>query len=436
MKPTIHRLKNKIPVILVPQAGVASMTFMVFVKVGSRYETEEINGASHFIEHLMFKGTRRRPTTLMISKELDRYGAEYNASTGKDLTSYYVKMDAAHTPLAIDLLHDMLFHSKFDAAEIQRERGVIIEEIKMYEDHPSSHLFDLLEQTLYPSSTLGWEITGPREVIRSVSREALCAYRDRYYIPSRLSLVLAGKIHPRALSLLQKTFGQVRVPAHPDDATFAPFVPPPSLKHALAFQSKKIEQVQLGLAFHGLPYGHAQMPAMRLLSTILGGSMSSRLFTEVRERRGLCYSIQAGHQSFEDTGMFSISSGLDHERVHEAASAIWRELKRLCDTPVSADELRRAKDHLRGHWTLALEDSSHQADWYGRQWVFQSGLQTPEERVRIMERVQPKELRELARKLFDPTAMALSVIGPYPRRAQVEKDLAALLTLEQKRKTA
>ncbi len=406
---------------MVPQSGAVSMTFMVFVKVGSRYEEREINGASHFIEHLMFKGTKRRRNSLAITKELDRYGAEYNAFTSKDLTAYYVKMDAAHTGLAIDMLHDMLFHSRFDKEEIDRERGVIVEEINMYEDNPASHMSDLLEQALFPDSSLGWNIAGPRETIRTISRESLVDYHKRYYIPSRLTLTLAGKVDDAAWELLEKTFGSLKEPKIPADASFAPCPLTDKPIHALAFQQKKIEQVQLGIAFYGLPHGHTQGPAMRLLSTILGGSMSSRLFMEVREKLGLCYSVSAGHYAFEDTGMFSISAGLDRTRLPEALAAIWKELEKMKKTLVSKEELRRAKDHMRGKWMLAFEDSANQADWYGRQLIFQGKMISPEERLKAIDGVTAADIRALAKQLFDPARMGVSVVGPYKNKKEVER---------------
>ncbi len=421
MKPTLHHLTNGIPVIFVPQKGAESMTLFVFCRVGSRYESKDINGASHFIEHLMFKGTKRRPDTQMISKTLDRYGAEYNAMTSKDFTGYYIKMDAAHTPLAVDLLHDMLFHSKYDPKELDRERNVIVEEINMYEDNPQMHIDDLLEEALFPGSTLGWNIAGPREVIRTVPREKLIAYRDTYYIPSRLTIALSGKIHPQALALVKKTFGRVSAPKEKKDRAFSPFKTPSHLKEPLALQDKNTEQVQLGMAFHGLPLGHPDLPAASLLATILGGSMSSRLFIQVRERRGLCYSVSASHQPMEDTGVFSVMSGLDKKRFPEAVKTILAEIKKTITSPVTAEELRRAKDHLRGKLTLAFEDSSFQADWYGRQWMFQGKIETPDARLRRFEKVTAAQIRRVAKTLFRPERMAKAVIGPFSSKQSLAK---------------
>lgn len=397
------------------------MTIMVFVKVGSRYESREINGASHFIEHLMFKGTKRRPKTIDISQELDRYGAEYNAFTSKDLTAYYVKIDAKQSPLAIDLLHDMLFHSHYDPKEIDRERGVIVEEINMYEDNPRMHIDDLLERALYPDSTLGWDIAGPREVIRSVTREQLIEYRDAYYTPSRVSIVVAGNIHPRARALLEKTFGSVKKPAKKLDKPFTPFQAPKQTAPAFSYQEKKTEQVQLAIAFRGLGVTDKRIPAAQLLGTILGGTMSSRLFIEVREHRGLCYNVSASHQAYEDVGLFSVQAGLERTRVKEAVEVIWKELQKVARHGVDADELKRAKDHIRGKLMLAFEDSSAQADWYGRQWVFQRKLETPEVRLKRIDSVKSKDIQAIAKTLFSKKNMAVAVIGPCGKQEELEQ---------------
>ncbi|MFA4953990.1 MAG: pitrilysin family protein [Patescibacteria group bacterium] len=420
MKPIPKKLKNGMPVLLVPQKGAISMTLLVLVKVGSRYETREINGASHFIEHLMFKGTAKRPTTETISRELDRYGAEYNAYTDKDLTGYYIKMDAGHTPLAIDMLHDMLFHSKYDSKEIDRERGVIVEEINMYEDNPRSHVDDLLEEVMFPNSTLGWNVAGPREVIRSISRDQLIGYRDAYYIPERMTVVVAGKIMPGTLALLEKTFGRVTRKTGEDQA-FDQFETPAKLTTPISYQEKATEQVQFAMSFYGLKLDDPSLPAAGLLSSILGGTMSSRLFIQIRERRGLCYSIHAMHQAREDIGMFGIFAGLEKKRFHEAVKAVIKELKSVMRDGVTSEELKRAKDNIKGRTTLAFEDSATQAEWYGKEWLFRRRVETPEERLRRYEKVTGAEVRKVARAIFRPEQMACAVIGPFGKRENVAK---------------
>ena len=232
---------------------------------------------------------------------------------------------------------------------------------------------------------------------------------------------MSGKIVPNALKLLAKSFGKVKNPPLPRDRAFEIFQSPKRLARPLALQNKETEQVQLGMAFHGLPLGHADLPAANLFATILGGTMSSRLFIQVRERRGLCYSIHASHQALEDTGIFAVMAGLDKKRVREAVKTIFEELKKAKVSGVTPDELRRAKDHIRGRLTLAFEDSSFQADWYGRQWMFKKELETPEERMRRLDRVTVKDVKRVARALIRPEIMASAVIGPFSSKRELAK---------------
>lgn len=419
--PQLKTLRNGMKAIIVPQKGATSTTVMVFVKVGSRFESKEINGASHFIEHLMFKGTKRRPTTLDISTTLDRYGAEYNAFTSKDLTAYYVKMEASKSALAIDLLHDMLFHSTYAPKEIDRERGVIIEEINMYEDNPQMNIDTIMEEKLFAGSSLGWAISGPRENIRTMTREQLIEYRDAYYVPERMAVAVTGKIDKTTLALLNKTFGSVKASANHKPHDFIPFTAPKAIADNIAFQQKQTEQVQLGMSFYGIKLGHKDLAAASLLANILGGTMSSRLFIEVRERRGLCYSVYALHQAHEDTGMFQVMAGLDKTRTAEAIKVIWKELNKMTKTLVSKEELRRAKDHVRGKLALAFEDSSTQADYYGKQWIMQGKLETPEQRLKRIEAVIPSDIRRVAKQIFQKQRMAGAIIGPFESKQQVSK---------------
>ncbi|MFA6100044.1 MAG: pitrilysin family protein [Patescibacteria group bacterium] len=405
-------LKNGMSLIIAPQKGAESMTLLVLIKVGSRYEPLKLNGASHMVEHLMFKGTKRRPSTLMISKELDRYGAEYNAYTGKDLTGYYIKMDAAHTDNAIDLLHDMLFHSLFDPKEMDRERMVITEEIKMYNDNPREHISELLEQHLFTGSSLGRNIAGTRQSVERISRRDLVSYKDAYYIPSRMTVAIAGKITPDAVNRVKRTFGNVPKPKQTKDMPFACFKLPVKAKQPLALQKKDTEQTQMALSFYGLPFGHKDRHVASLLSNILGGSMSSRLFTEIRERRGLCYAIGSSHESLEDIGSFTIAAGLDHSRLKEALQAIYGELNKIIQENVGHEELTLAKDHIRGRLALAFEDSAVRAEWYGRQWLYERKVESPEARVKQIQQITAGDIRRVAASILVPRRMVLAAIGP------------------------
>jgi predicted Zn-dependent peptidase len=421
MKPSVKKLKNGMTVLLEPVPGAPSMTIFAYCRVGSRYETGKINGASHFIEHLMFKGTKRRPNAQILSQELDRFGANFNAMTSKDYTGYYIKIDAHEAASAVDLLHDMLFHSKFDPKEIERERGVIIEEINMYEDNPKMRIDYLLESALFPNSTLGWDVAGPRRVIRSISRQDLVTYRDAYYIPERFTIVLAGKLPSNAVKLLASTFGKVKSSNKRGDEEFKRFRPLRAIKDPLAAEEKKTEQTQVGIGFYGYPYGHEHEPAAALCSIILGGYMSSRLFVQVRERKGLCYSISAAHEPLEDTGIFSIYAGLDRRRLPLAIRTIISEFKKVMKNDVTAAELRRAKDHIRGKLALAFEDSSFRASWYGKQWMFRGTTKTPKERMAELDAVTRADVVRVAKAMFYPETMARAVIGPNAGRGTLDK---------------
>jgi len=415
------KLKNGMRLIMVPREGAKSMTLLALAKVGSRYETPKINGAAHFVEHMMFKGTPKRPSTLDISKELDGYGAEYNAYTGKDITGYYIKMAAEHTDTAIDMLYDMLFHSKFETEEVERERTVILEEINMYEDNPRDHIADMLESSLFADSSLGMDIAGTRESVRALKRKDLQDFHHRYYIPERMTVVLAGKIVPGVIKKFDKTFGSVAAEKERKDGLFACYKVPKKVKQPIAFQRKDTEQIQLAFGFYGYAYGHKDRNAATLLSLILGGGMSSRLFTQIRERRGLCYAIRAAHESLEDTGVLTIWAGLDKTRLGEAVKAIYEELNLLVQEAVDSDELQRAKENVKGSLALAFENTAAQAKWYGWGWNYERKLETPEQKLKQINEVKPADIKRVARIMLNPNKMVSAAIGPIASKAKFAK---------------
>jgi predicted Zn-dependent peptidase len=405
-------LSNGIRVHSIPFSGTEAATVLVLVKVGSRNEYEAVNGVSHYIEHLMFKGTKRRPTTLDISRALDAVGAEYNAFTGKEYTGYYVTIEAGKLPLAVDMLHDMIFHSKYDPKEMDRERGVIIEEIKMYEENPMMHVEDLLEGALFGGSTLGWNIAGSAKTMRGMTREQVIAYRDAHYVPSRMVVAVAGKVGKDAVELVKKTFGGVK--ARPEPKPFEPFAAlPPAKEPRCHVQFKNVEQLQVALGFPSFGLADERNAALSLLATILGGTMSSRLFISVRERKGLCYFVRAENGPYDDVGSFTIRSGLDKARLPEAMKTILGEVEKVRRTGVTAAELKEAKDNFRGRILLKLEDSSSRADWYARQELLLGKAVTPEERMRVIDAVTEAEVKKAAREVLDRSKMAVAAIGPY-----------------------
>lgn len=405
-----NTLPNGLRVVTIPLQDTQAVAVYVLAKVGSRYETRSINGISHFIEHLMFKGTKKRPTTLDISKLLDGVGASYNAFTSKDCTGYYVKMNHEHTELALDVVSDMLQNSLFDPKEIQRERGVIVEEIKMYEENPIMAIEDLFEGVVFGNHhPLGWNIAGPQSVIKNVSRASILKYRDQYYHAGNMWVVVAGKLNPQINQQILKHFRGVK--RKPKTPAFTPYRPASS--PAVVISRKELEQVQIGLGTKSFSYTDKRLPALQLLSVILGGNMSSRLFIQVRERRGLAYSVSASPNPYEDSGCFMIHAGLEKSRLEEALKVIVAEMKKMKTAKVSAVELARAKEYVRGKTILGLEDSDSLASWYGRQSLFSKKILSPEESLARMAKVTAPEIQAVAKLLFTPANMRLAIVGPY-----------------------
>ena len=414
-------LANGARVVLAPFSGTEAAAILVLFKIGSRNEDVPVWGGSHFIEHLMFKGTERRPRTVDISQELDRYGAQYNAYTGKDLTGYWVKIAAPQLPVAVDLLHDMLFHSKFDAEEMDREKRVIIEEIKMYEENPIMHIEDLLEEAMFNGHVLGKNIAGTADSMRAMTREDVLKYRDTFYRSENMVIVAAGNLPENVLELVESTFGTVekRDGVIPADVLLGDQAAVGRIRR----QQKDVEQVQLSLGFPTIKRGHDDEAPLRLLASILGGTMSSRLFVEVRERRGLCYTVRAATDSYQDTGMLTVRAGLDATRLSEAMQVITDELRKAAQDGVTEAELRMVKDNVRGGLSLALEDSSDRAEFYARQLLFLGTVEEPADRLARYDAVMLEDVARVAKNYLRFDRMSLAAIGPFAS----DDELAALL---------
>lgn len=412
-------LSNGATVLFCPLRETEAVTVLVLVKVGSRYETKDVTGVSHFIEHMMFKGTRRRPSSLALTKELDSVGAEFNAFTSKDHTGYYVKAVKEQLPLALDILSDMLHHSLFRTSELNRERGVIIEEIKMYEDNPLMSLGDVFEGSLYGDHPLGWNIAGTIPVMQSVPRVKVLKYLRAQYHPDRTLVVVAGNYPSSAASLVRKHFNHAGERGTLHDYQKAPI----KIREGVYIKNKDTKQVHLGFGAKGFPLGHPDNEAATLLSIILGGTMSSRLFISVRERKGLCYYIRAGLNAYEDTGNFGIFAGVDLKRVELALSTIIDELKKARRKGVTKEELTRAKEYIRGKVTLDLEDSASIAEWYGKQFLFLKELKTPQEKLKRYLKVTMSDIRRVAEQMLDHRRFILAFIGPFKDTKPFEKIL-------------
>lgn len=405
-------LKNGVRVILVPHQDTAAVTVLVSYGVGSLYETKALNGVSHFVEHMMFKGTRRRPDSRTLTRELDSLGADYNAMTSKDYTDYYVKLPYEHFGQAVDLLEDMTNHSRFSASDIANERGVIIEEIKMYEDNPIMHVMELMEDAMFGDTPLGWNIAGTRETVTKMTKKDIVAYQRRHYTPKRTVIAIAGKFdEDAAITLLQKRFGSQR------GGTTRRDVSPRDIGTALrgpriVLQKKETGQVQVAMGFSAYGHGDRRLPTLLLLSTILGGTMSSRLYESVREKEGLCYTISSFSTSYLDAGHLMIQSGFAHHGVHRALKIVMRELRKMKTKTVTTEELSRAREYLKGRVLLSLEDSGRLANWYAKGALLTGKITTPERRVAQLFRVTKQDIMKVAKSLFRRSNLTMAVIGP------------------------
>lgn len=412
-------LANHFTVLKIPSHETKATTVLVLAKVGSRYEKALNNGVSHFIEHLMFKGTNKRPDTHTLSKELDKVGAEYNAYTSKEYTGYYIKVNYENQELAFDMLSDLIFNSKFEDAEINKERGVITEEINMYEDNPLMYCDDLFEQLIFSSThPLGKLIAGPKTVIKNIKRRDIIAYRDNYYFPKNMLITVAGRINNQTDKLIKKYFGSITRQAN--KVAYKIFKSTQT-KPQIYIQHKQTEQVQLALGFPGIGHYHKDLPALNILNTILGGNMSSRLFINIREKKGLCYFVKSDMTVYEETGTFLVRSGLDKNRIHEAIKAIKNELIDIRDNGVTAEELDKAKTFLHGRIALDLEDSESQAAWYAHQKLLYNKLVTPEEKLKQYNKVTVQQIQKIAKEIINFKKANLVLIGPFNNKKEFLK---------------
>ena len=391
-------------------ANTETVTVLVLVGTGSRYETKDINGISHFLEHMMFKGTEKRPGALDISTELDAIGAEYNAFTGQEYTGYYVKCAAEKLDVALDVISDIFQHSKLDQVEINKERGAIKEEINMYYDNPVRYVNTLYEALTFGDHPLGWDIAGPKENVDRMTRDQFVDYFQTHYVASNTIVAVAGNVEAQSVKLkVQSYFDSVRQHDTGLPLLFTEHQTAPAVK----IFHKKTDQTSVNLGFR-VPYGRMDQRGtiLEIISVILGGGMSSRLFVEVREKRGLAYRIGAGASSFHETGDFTTSAGLTTSKLDEALEIILREHRKLIETPVSAAELTKTKDYIKGKFAIGLEPSDAQASYYGEQELLEERILTPEERLAKFDAVTAEQIQQVADELFRIERLNLAIVGP------------------------
>ena len=408
------------PVILAPNDSTHSLTVLILYKVGSRNEPAKIAGISHFLEHMFFKGTKKRPNTLNIAKELDGVGAEYNAYTSREYTGYYVKLHSDHFEKACDVLADMLYNSTFPKEELERERGVILEEYNMYNDNPMMKIEDVYEELVHAGNTLGRDIIGEIATIKSITRKQMVDYKDSFYGNVNGVVVVAGNLPPNGQQILERYFKKKRVRKNIYHTSYKKFTSTQK-KPKVSLVHKDTQQVHLGLGFPAYSYTDKRMPALELLSVILGGGMSSRLFTQVRERRGLCYYIGSRINKYQDTGNLYIRAGLDKNKIDNAIKVSISELKRIRDKGVAEHELQDAKEFIKGHLVLAMEDSSSVAEYYARQYLFYNATDDIDKRIEKLMKVTKKQVDAVAKDLIRNEKVNLAMISPFTEEERFHK---------------
>ena len=414
-----YTIKNGLRVLEIPMAGVQSATVLILVGVGSRYEEKEINGLSHFLEHMAFKGTLRRPTALEIASTIDGIGGEFNAFTSKDHTGFYIKAASKHILLLFDVLSDMLLHSKFDAVEIEKEKGVIIEEINMYEDTPMRKVGDLYENLLYGDSKLGRDISGKADVIRSINREDFLAYMQRFYSPANTIIAVAGGVgkSTKIKDLTEKNLGEWRN----KQVEQADLVLDRQDKPQVLVKFKDTQQAHLCIGVRSYKLIHPDRYKLGVLTNILGGGMSSRLFIEVRERRGLAYYIRANNEMYFDVGNFVTQAGVELKSIDDAIKVILEQFERVKKNKVDDEEMNKAKENLKGKLILDLEDSRNMAGLYGTAELLEKEVHTPEEIIKKIDEVRAGDIMKIAKDIFIEKNLNLAVIGPYKEEGKFQQ---------------
>ncbi|MCK5017145.1 MAG: insulinase family protein [Candidatus Peribacteraceae bacterium] len=414
---SLQNLSSGLPVITSESNGTESVTVMVFAGAGSRYEKNEERGISHFLEHMFFKGGKKYKNTKEVSIAIDGVGGDFNAFTGKEYAGYYVKVAAKHTELACDVLSDMLNNASFPQEEIEKERNVIMEEERMYQDTPMYRAGWDFEELLFGNHPLGWDTIGTEEVIMNATQADFQKHKDGLYTPDNVVVAFAGKIDSaQALSLTENYFGAL---SGKKNREFQPFSSYNEKK--IFLRTKKTEQSHLVLGVPSVSAISDEYYAQKLLSIILGGNMSSRMFLNIREAKGLCYYISTDTDSYLDAGALSTRAGVDQSRLHEAIGLIVEQYLICAQGGIEREELKRAKDYVRGKFTLSLEDSEEQAHFLGRQQLLYPETKNCEEYLKMFDAVTKEQIEALAFKLFTPENFRLAVIGSEKDESSLEE---------------
>ena len=408
-------LDNGLRVLTADLPYAQSVAVIVMLAAGSRYEAADSSGIAHFSEHMFFKGTEARPSAKEIAGAIDAIGGEFNAFTGKEYTAFYVKCAAEHRDVALDVLVDMLRNSRFDREEIEREKGVIVEEMNMYYDTPRDFIGGVYEELLWGDQPLGRDIIGRKETVQGATRQTFTDYIDRWYKPSRMVLGVTGRIGAGLLEQAQELLGDLV-----DAETGEPEPTAPHANGRVAVHTKQSEQAHVILGVSSLPLDHPDRYAIQLLATALGGGMSSRLFSEVRERRGLAYYVYGLNHSYTDAGTLYSQAGVDINRIDDAVATIAAELRKIAAEPLPADELEKARNFAKGRFVLQLESPQGLMMFGLRKEVLERQLPDPDEVLQGLDTVTSDDVVRVASELITADRLRLAVIGPFDEASRFE----------------
>lgn len=414
----IKTLSNGLTLITIDMPHLDSVTTLIAVGAGSRYESRKINGISHFLEHMFFKGSTKYPSAEEISTLVDGIGAVNNAATDKEMTYYWIKSAAKYLELSTDILSSMVKESLLAKEEVEREKGVIIEELRMLRDNPARHVWDLYERLQFGDQPLGWDIGGDEQTIMSLNRDDFVSYMDSLYSSKNMALVYAGKLPKNIEELASQYFSDL---SKKPIASFEAYKKIKQLQPKVDIFYKATDQANLVLGMEGFSRVDERRFIAKLLGVILGEGMSSRLFIQVRERRGLAYHISATHGSFKDTGSFTVYAGLKLEKVYEGLEVILAELQLIAQEKVTDEELKKAKEMFRGRIALQSESTNFLAEYFGTNFVLDRKVETFEEILQKIDKVSKVDLQGLAQELFVKENFNLQVIGPFKEKNKFEK---------------
>ncbi|PJA83951.1 MAG: hypothetical protein CO146_00015 [Candidatus Nealsonbacteria bacterium CG_4_9_14_3_um_filter_37_29] len=411
-------IKNGLRIITVPQKNTQSLTVLVLVGTGSKYEKKEINGISHFLEHMYFKGTKKRPSTIAIAETLDKVGGIYNAFTAEEYTGYFAKIALSHFDLALDWVSDIFLNSTLPEKEVEKEKGVIIEEINMRQDHPIEYIQILWSKLLYGDQPAGWDIAGTKESVADMTRGKLIDYMKKQYVASNTIVSIAGNFNESlAIKKVKEFFSKIKTRKSIEE----PKVVERQQKPNLLLHFRETDQTHLSLGVRSFNLFHPKRYAQDLLAIILGGMMSSRLFIEVRCKLGIAYYINTNSVANPDTGFLSTQTGLDNKNVEKGILTILKEYKKISQKKVPISELKKAKDYLNGKTMLLLESSDAQASFYAGQELLENKILTPKEIFAKIDKITQDDILKVAQEIFRPEKLNLALIGPFKDKKPFEK---------------